>query len=491
MVSSAADAVRVRERSPERVSRLLLARPAATAAGFCLAIAVVTVVALSWIPSSDPYAWIVWGQGIASRVTGSHIALGLAGGPSWKPFPPIFTTVFGLFGGAAPKLWLIVPRTAALLALVAAFRLGRRFGGIAAGVLAALALLLLQDWLFYVARGASEPIVAALTLWAIDRHLSGSPRMAYFLVFLASLNRPEFSAFLVLYAVYLWLRVPESRVLAVVLLVLVPIAWLLPPLIITGNALQAANAAQAGKGSPGSAISELRAAPALVTVPVFVLAAIGFGFALARRELVLQWLGAGAIVWALMVAVMTQVSYGLPRYLLPAAVVACVLAGIAVVRLADLAGQRFGRWAAVAAGCLLVAATLPWSVHRVQALGTQAHDANRAAYLQRRMFTAADLAGGTKRVLPCRSSVVAINHTVASALAWKLKVPLRRVKPLMRGTGYVFRAPHFGVVGLPPPIVHESARRVRRVVAVPPWSVLEVTGLRASTTPRCAHGDRA
>jgi len=454
-------------------------------------LAVGTVVALSWIPSSDPYAWIVWGQGIASRVTGSHIALGLAGGPSWKPFPPIFTSVFGLFGGAAPKLWLIVPRAAGLLALVAAFRLGRRFGGAAAGILAALALCLLQDWLFYVARGASEPIVAALTLWAIDRHLSHAPRVAYFLVFVATLNRPEFSPFLVLYAIYLWLRVPGTRTLAVGLLVLVPIAWLLPPLLITGNALQAANAAQAGKGSPGSAIAELRSAPGLITVPVFALAAVGFGFAVARRELILQWLGAGAIVWALMVAVVTQVSYGLPRYLLPAAAVACVFAGLAVVGVAELAGQRFGRWAAVAAGCLLVAATLPWSVPRAQALARQAHDSNRAAYLQHRLFTAVDYAGGARRVLPCRSSVVAINHTVASSLAWKLKVPLRRVKPLMRGTGYVFRAPHFSVVGQPPAIVHESARRVRRVISVPPWNVFEVTGLRASATPHCSPGGRA
>ncbi|MBV9310494.1 MAG: hypothetical protein JOZ73_06670 [Solirubrobacterales bacterium] len=491
MVSSVAEAVRVRELSLETVPRSLARRPAATAVGVCLAIAVLSVLVLSWIPSSDPYAWIDWGQEIASRVTGSHIALGLAGGPSWKPFPAIFTTVFGLFGGAAPKLWLIVPRTAGLLALVAAFRLGRRFGGIAAGIFAALALCLVQDWLFYVSRGASEPIVAALTLWAIDRHLSGFPKVAYFLVFLATLNRPEFSAFLIAYGVYLWMRIPETRVFAVVLVLLVPVAWLLPPLVITGNALQAVNAAQAGKGSPGSAFAELRSAPALVTVPVLVLAVVGFAFALIRRESVLQWLGIGAIVWALMVAVMTQISYGLPRYLLPAAVIACVFAGIAVVRVAELAGSRFGSWAAVVIGFLLVAATLPWSVPRVKALTSQAHDANRAALLQHRLFTAVDLAGGAPRVLPCRSSVVAINHTVASSLAWKLQVPLRRVKPLMRGTGYVFRAPHFSVVGQPPAIVHESERTVRHVTSVAPWTVLEVTGRRASTTPHCARGDRA
>jgi hypothetical protein len=489
MISSAADAARARRGLPfGRTVRVLLDAPAATALAVCIGLSAISVVVISWVPSSDPYAWIDWGQEIASHVGSSPIAVGLAGGPSWKPFPAIFTTIFGLFGTAAPALWLIIPRAAGLLALVAAFRLGRRFGGLAAGIVAAIALCLLQDWLFYVARGASEPIVAALTLWAIDRHLTGATRLAYVLLFAATLNRPEFSVFLLGYAAYLWLRVPGSQVLAVSLLIAVPLAWLLPPLMITGNALQASNAALAGKGSPGSAVAELRSAPTLVTVPVFVLAGVGFAFALARRELTLQWLGVGAIVWALMVAVMTQVAYGLPRYLLPAATVACLLAGVAVVRIAEEAGRRGGRWLAVAVGGGVLAATLPWSIPRARDLVSQGHQANRAAYLQQRLFSAVDRVGGKRTVLPCRSSHVAINHTVASALAWKLKVPLHRVEPSMRTTGFVFRAPHFGEVGLPPPIAH--GRVVTQIASVPPWAVLEVTFPGASLTPRCAAGDQ-
>ena len=492
MTSSAAEAVGTRRALPlARVMGAVRAAPAGAAFLICVALAAISVPLLSWIPSSDPYAWIDWGQEIASRLTSRTVALGLAGGPSWKPFPAIFTTIFGFFGHAAPQLWLIVPRAAGLLALVAAFRLGRRFGGVAAGVLAALAVCLVQDWLFYVARGASEPIVAALTLWAIDRHLSGRPRLAFLLIFAATLNRPEFSPFLVVYGAYLWLTVPGSKPLVAVLIVAVPIAWLVPPYVITGNALQASSAALAGKGSPGTAIAELRSAPGQVSVGVFALAAVGFAFALARREATLQWLGAGAIFWALMVAVMTQVAYGLPRYLLPAGVVACLLAAVGVVRIAELAGRRLGRSAAVAVACGLAAATLPWSVPRAKALIHQAHSADRAAFYQRRLFSAVDTAGGTKRVLPCRSSQVAINHTVASALAWKLKVPLRRVKPLMRATGFVFRAPHFAEVGLPPPILHASARTIRTIAAVPPWQVFEVTARGATATPRCAHGDHA
>ena len=59
-------------------------------------LAVISVLVINWVPSSDPWAWIDWGQ----EITSSHISLSLAGGPSWKPFPVVFTTVFGLFGHA-------------------------------------------------------------------------------------------------------------------------------------------------------------------------------------------------------------------------------------------------------------------------------------------------------------------------------------------------------------------------------------------------------
>ena len=39
-------------------------------------------------PSYDPWAWIVWGREIV------HFKLDTTGGPSWKPLPMIFTTVF-------------------------------------------------------------------------------------------------------------------------------------------------------------------------------------------------------------------------------------------------------------------------------------------------------------------------------------------------------------------------------------------------------------
>jgi len=58
-------------------------------------------------PSYDPWAWLVWGKEIV------HLDLHTTGGPSWKPLPMLFTTLFAVFGKAQPDLWLVVARTGA------------------------------------------------------------------------------------------------------------------------------------------------------------------------------------------------------------------------------------------------------------------------------------------------------------------------------------------------------------------------------------------
>ena len=43
-------------------------------------------------PTYDPWAWILWGREIL------HLDLVTEGGPSWKPFPILFTVPFSIFG---------------------------------------------------------------------------------------------------------------------------------------------------------------------------------------------------------------------------------------------------------------------------------------------------------------------------------------------------------------------------------------------------------
>ncbi len=452
----------------------------------CLAVAVASVLLLSWPPSSDPFAWISWGQ----EVTNPHVVLSLNGGPSWKPFPVFFTTIFGLFGGAQPGLWLVMVRTIGLLGLYGAFRVGHRLGGPPAGVIAAIALLLTSDYLRYMARGTSEPIVVAAVLWAIEAHLAERPRWAYVLVVLGALNRPELTAFAGLYAVYLWLRVPGSRPLAVAGLVLIPFGWLVPPWINTGNAFQANSAALGGQGGAKNGLVLLAMSHRLMTLPVLVLAAVGAALAAWRRDRTLLALAVVAVAWAILTAIETELSFGEMRYLLPGAAVGCVVAGVAVVRLADLAAAGRGRWLAIAVGAGLIVLTLPWTIPRSGALAEQVREANLAGHLEHGLFTSVDRAGGRRALVPCRHSSVAVNHTMASALAWKLELPLTRSNGVLRGTGFVFVHAKVEPAGSPPAIRHRAARHVRVVARTGGWRVLEVTGGRVALTPRCAPGDR-
>ena len=71
-------------------------------------------------PSYDPWAWLVWGREIV------HVNLQTTGGPSWKPLPMMFTTVFALFGKAQPDLWLVVARAGAVIGVAMVFKLAWR-----------------------------------------------------------------------------------------------------------------------------------------------------------------------------------------------------------------------------------------------------------------------------------------------------------------------------------------------------------------------------
>ena len=88
-------------------------------------LAIISAAVLPTVPSYDPWSWIVWGR----EITDPHISFIISGGPSWKPLPFVFTTVWGAFGNAAPTLWVITARIGGLLGLVAAWRLANRLTG--------------------------------------------------------------------------------------------------------------------------------------------------------------------------------------------------------------------------------------------------------------------------------------------------------------------------------------------------------------------------
>ena len=200
-------------------------------------------------PSYDPWSWIIWGRQIV------HGTLHLQNGPSWKPLPVIFTTVFGLFGQAAPNLWLVVARGGALLASLMSFWMAARLtwwlrdrddaggdapGGanpltfanlapaVLAGAVAMVGLVLSSEFLSTSILGYSEGLMIAATLIAIERHIDGHPRQAFAVGMLAALDRPEFWVLWGPYGLWLMWKDRRSASLVIGLGALTLALWFVP-----------------------------------------------------------------------------------------------------------------------------------------------------------------------------------------------------------------------------------------------------------------------
>lgn len=472
-----------------------------------VALAIVSWATLPTVPSYDPFSWIIWGR----EVSDPHLAFAISGGPSWKPLPFAFTTVYGLFGSAAPALWVITARVGGLLGLIGAWRVAARLAGgrraaAAAGLIAAGGILVTQDWGYYFFRGASEPALIACTVWAIDRLLAGRRGSAYALVVAAGLIRPEWWVFLLGFALWLGLRDPEwrapgRRALLLAGLVLMPVGWFVPPWIGSGDPLLAASHAADYNGQLGG--DPLRAIvgravqdqvwPLLVAaLGLFVVTALRGGD---RRVLAL---GAGVSAWWLEVILMTLLGSfpGLERFFLPAAAVVCVLGGVGMVSFARWGGARWGgpgvagrpadaagrRGAgtpgrrAVTAGALavLVAASVAVTLGPISLFGDSEGQAALAQRTLTGMERALRAAGGPARVLPCPTSFAAVNHAAQPALAWDLHVPLQRVGTAMTDQGLDFIGPADVATGIPAAIDPRllSARQIAHVGA---WHVYRLT----------------
>ncbi len=349
--------------------------------GLALVIAALSLLIPS-TPSYDPWAWLVWGKEIV------HLDLHTTGGPTWKPLPVVFTTLFAPFGKAAPDMWLVVARAGALMAAAMVFKLTMRLTSwlgaraavsatagerlqawttpVIAAVIATIGIVFSSGFISDNALGYSEGLMAALVLIAIDRHLDGHRRQAFAVGFAAALDRPELWLFWGPYGLYLWWKDPGARRLVIGCFALIPVLWFLPELWGSGQLFRGASRAQHPRSnSPAFAscpfCKEFRNAWQLVLLRVKVVAGIGIlagGFALwraqrlrsgwalecerERAKLMVIVIGLAGLVWWVLVAVLTQAGFsGNNRYL---------VLGSALI---DIAGGVAWGWGALALGTWL------------------------------------------------------------------------------------------------------------------------------------------
>ena len=430
---------------------------------------------LSAIPHYDPFGWLVWGL----ELTHPGVGFSTLTGPSWKPLPAILAVLLSVLGPAAPAAWLILSRTGGALALVFAYRLGRLFGSRAAGVLAVIALALIPGFLRELVLGGELSLLVVLVLAAIDRHSAGRPGQALGLAFAAALLRTEVWPFLGLYCIWAWRARSVDRRLVAACLLLVPVLWFTPDWVTQGDPLYGSSVAKASTEARTPAMMEnpalevVRRAYRLVPLPLHVLAAAAVGLALRRRDGRVVALAGAALAWTALVAVMAAVGGypGLSRFLVPAAVVVCILGSVGAVGIVRLAGPRSRL---PVAGLLLITLAV-FVVPRGAAVVEEVDGARGWGRVARQLQTAVRLAGGRQSVA-CRRPV--ISHTSQTQLAWMLGLPFARVRTDVDGPGLVFVLTD-PTVGRPPSV---SVQLPRRPVAwTDDWEVYEAA---PSTAPR-------
>jgi hypothetical protein len=404
----------------------------------CIGLGFLSAFTLPTLPSYDPFSWVLWGWELAHHIIGPHEPFITGGGPSWKPFPVIFTTIFGFFGGAAPKLWVGLARGGGLFGLFVAYRLGSRLAatprwrlaGPIAGVLAAFGVFLTSEWTHYMFRGTSEPLVVTTTLFAIERHLAGRKTTAFLSGVALALMRPEAGLFVGLYALWLFFKgdpILRTRVILVLGILAIPVGWFVPPWIASGQPLLSSQHALLYNGQLGAhpELEVLKRATNLSVWPVIVAALAVTLLAIRRRDWLTVTLAGGALAYVAVVEAMTAKGYpGLERFMLPAAATFAVLAGVAVVRFALFAG---GGLASLGVAAVLVAIAVPFFAGRVSAARPERRITQQAVSIYNSMVDAVHKAGGNKAVFPCWSSRAAINHSVQPSLAWALGAPLTHI----------------------------------------------------------------
>lgn len=443
-------------------------------AGLALLVAALSLLIPS-TPSYDPWAWLIWGREIV------HLNLQTTGGPSWKPLPMLFTTVFALFGNGQPDLWLVVARAGAVAAVAMAFRLAwrltRDLGGLAAGrsvqdavasalppllagVIAAGSLIDSRDFITNNALGYSEGLAAALLLIAIDRALDGARRQAFVVGFFAALDRPELWFFWVPYGIYLWRKEPGAGRLVPGLFVLTALLWFLPELWGSGQLWRSVTRAQHPRANsaafaPCPVCTEFKeeAWQSLlnrVKVPAIIaLLAAAWGLwrtraswwrraavpLSTRGRIALLMIGLFGLVWWMGIAVETQGGFsGNKRYLVLGTASVAIAGGVAWGWLAAGVARLLRRMtrpvmalpagATVAIGLFL--AVPPWIGQDIVSLPRTHRALVYQAHLREDLVAAVRDSGGARALLRC-GTVMTEGYQVPM-VAWILGVHTLRVE---------------------------------------------------------------
>ena len=234
-----------------------------------------------------------------------------------------------------------------------------RYARLTGAVFAGVGVLGIAGYWHFVLIATSDPLMTTLCLAAIDAHLSGRRRLAWALVVLASLGRPEAWIVTAVYGAWTWRSEPALRTSVLIGVAAIPLLWFGIPTIASGNPLISGKIeADSTVALHGNRVTgTLDGFTSLYELPMWIAALAAILLAAVRRERTWIVLIGAAMLWLL-----TEIAFALhgwapsPRYMFEPVAVLVVLVGAGIGRVLGLGRHRFAvlRWVAVAAVAALV-----------------------------------------------------------------------------------------------------------------------------------------
>ena len=387
--------------------------------------AVVFVVLTGVRPAYDAYGWLVWGHQAV------HLNLDLNAAPSWKPLPFLFTLPYSVLPReAALWLWMVTAVAGAFAGSVFAGRIAYRlsapaprYARLTGAVFAGVGVLGIAGYWHFVLIATSDPLMTTLCLAAIDAHLSGRRRLAWALVVLASLGRPEAWIVTAVYGAWTWRSEPALRTSVLIGAAAIPLFWFGIPTIASGNPLISGKIeADSTVALHGNRVTgTLDGFTSLYELPMWIAALAAILLAAVRRERTWIVLIGAAMLWLL-----TEIAFALhgwapsPRYMFEPVAVLVVLVGAGIGRVLGLGRHRFAvlRWVAVAAVAALVVTLVQPARKRARLAHNGILAGQKWSRQINRLHNVIADAGGPQRVLACGNPVTRVSWQ--SILAWTM-----------------------------------------------------------------------
>ena len=409
-------------------------------------------------PSYDGFGFLVWGRQVL------HWNLNTDGAPSWKPLPFLFTLPYAVAGRGQMWLWMGTAVAGAILGSVfaarVAFRLtgpvvgGDRFHRLAPYVAAAFAgigVLGINTYMHLVLIANSDPLIVAVLLAAIDCHLNRRHRLAFAMLVLASLGRPEAWVFAGLYGLWLmWtVRTPTMWLMVIAALIFIPTFWFSIPALTSKSWFISGDLAlnQQTVIHGNKIIGVINRFRSLYELPMQLAMLTGVVLAALRRDRTTLLVVAAAALWLVIEIVFAYHGWSaVSRYMIePAAVMIAVAGGGIGWLLADMRTSKVLRWAGPLVAVGLIAWLAPDARSRVHLMRGLIEDSRHSAKQIDRLHKVIDDDGGPDAIKSCGQPVSLLGFQ--STVAWFVdlnvgNVGFRPGKSIGRGDQIVLFKPH-------------------------------------------------